>query len=112
MAMAFLLAVQAAAAPAPPILDPIDFDLAQLRPLASGLDRCAPRDGTEIVVCGVRPRGQDYPLAEMERLFATRPIVAEGRLIGNVTGRAYVESVELPNRMTSKRIMIGIGLPF
>ena len=113
MALALLLALQAAAQPAPAA---IDFDLARLEPLRHGLARagrgCGPQAGGEILVCGVRPRGGDYPLAEMAQRFARRPVVAEAAIGGGATARAYVEGATLANGMISNRVMVGIRLPF
>jgi len=117
MALAFLLALQAVAAPpSQPAPAPIVFDLARLEPLRHGLARagrgCGPRAGGEILVCGVRPRGGDYPLAEMTRRFAPRPIVAETGIAGGATVRAYVEGATLANGVISNRVMVGVRLPF
>ena len=115
MGLAFLLALQAATA-APPAPAAIDFDLARIEPLEHGLARagrgCGARAADEILVCGVRPRGGDYPLGEMARLFEPRPIVAETGVTGNVRGRLFVDSATLANGMVSNRVMVGIRLPF
>ena len=110
MSLALMLALQTAAQP--PL--PIDFDLARVTPAESRLGRlpgtCRAGAGEEIVVCGTRPRGA-YPYAEMERLFRARPIRAE-MAIGTMTGRAFVEQVELDRGAVSRRLMFGISLPF
>ena len=116
MALVFLLALQAAAPP--PALGAIDFDLARVRPAEFGLDGagrtrgCDRADSSTIVVCGRRPSGVGYPLQEWARIFEPRPIVAETRLTGNLSGRAYVESVAFPNGEISNRVMVGVKLPF
>jgi hypothetical protein len=118
MALALMIALQAAAAaPAPASvrgIAPIDFDLASLRagqtdPL--GRPRgCASGESAAILVCG--RRGGAYPLEEMTRRYAPERIVAETRLFGNFTGRAYVESKEIAPGQVSNRMMVGIRLPF
>lgn len=111
MALAFLLALQAAAAPAPPE----DFDLARVVPagpeLGGPVAGCR-RDVTEaIIVCGRRPGIGDYPIEQWERVFAERPLVAEKKF-GRATARAFVEGATLGNGMISNRVMVGIKLPF
>ena len=111
MGLALWLALQASAPSAPPTAIPSDFDLATFR-LADGPGRsCAARDSSEIVVCGRRPSGGDYPFEAMARLFEPKPVVAETSL-GGVTARAYVESATMPDGTVSKRLMVGIKLPF
>lgn len=105
MSLALLMSLQAAAAP-----QAVDFDLARYKP--SQPARCAASGVTEIVVCGMRPRGGDYPLEKMARIFEEKPLVAQTDLGGGAQGRAYVESVPLPNGMISKRAMVGIRLGF
>ena len=104
-----LLAAAAAppAAPAPRVAD-IDFDLADM---AADVGRCGQQASGEIVVCG-RRSGGDYPMEEWERVFAARPLLAETEIAPGVTGRAFVQSVQFPNGEVSKRIMVGIKLPF
>jgi hypothetical protein len=114
MTLAILVALQAAAAaPAPPAVDPTEFDLASLERadgrFASTIG-CR-REPGEITVCA-QPSGGGYDFDEWARIFATRPLVAETHLTGSLTGRAYVESHTLPNGMVSKRAMVGIRLPF
>ena len=105
--MALLLALQApAAAAAAPLR--IDFDLARVRPA----DPCKEPTGSEIVVCGRRPSGAGYPMAEMERRYRRRPLAAETGIGGGATARAYVEGVEMGQGMVSKRVMVGIRVPF
>lgn len=110
MALALWLALQAASAAAP-----IDFDLAEApaEAAAPGLRRaCRGADADEIVVCGRRPRGGDYPLEAMARVFEAKPIVAETGIGGGAKARAFVESVTMPNGEISNRVMVGIKLPF
>ena len=113
MGLAVLLAVQAAAAAPAPM--PIDFDLARLRAADPfGESRVCDRTAADaIVVCGRRvPRGAAYPMAEMARRYERGPLVAETGLGGSVTGRAFVEAVELDRGAVSNRFMIGIRIPF
>lgn len=116
MAMAFLLALQAAAAtPIAPALAPIDFDLARLArdgPALTTRRDCARGDPAAIVVCGRRAPGGDYPLEAWERAFATRPIVAETRLFGNLMGDVHAESATLDRGAVSQRAMVRLRVPF
>jgi hypothetical protein len=111
MPVALFLALQAAQAPVPS-----DFDLARLRPIDFDLRglrgaECEPREDGAIVVCGRRAT-PGYPLERMAREFATRPVVAEMGIAGNVTGRAYLEAFPMDRGAVSNRIMVGIKLPF
>lgn len=120
MAAFLLLVVQAAAAeapPAPPAGDaaplPVAFDLADIE---AGADCRRPGEGrgdaeAEIVVCGRRERVEDYPMAEMERRYRTRPLVAEASIGGGASVRAYAESVDMGQGQVSKRAMVGVRLP-
>ena len=57
MGLAWLLALQTAAAPAPQAPARIDFDLAKVKPAAAApLLPCAPGEAEAIVVCGRRER--------------------------------------------------------
>ncbi|HEV2866785.1 MAG TPA: hypothetical protein VGX37_09730 [Allosphingosinicella sp.] len=107
--LALQAAAQAAPAPAPPAAA-IDFDLARYQPSEGG-DECRRGEG-DIVVCGRRNRAGDYPIELWQRVFAQRPLVAEAGLGGAVTGRAFVESAQMPNGMVSNRVMVGIRVPF
>ena len=110
MALAILLTLQAAAAPAsaPPASEP--FDLAKVEPSRDDDGEGCRRASGEIVVCG-RPAA-DYPLDEWEKIVATRPIVAERSILGgSAKARAYVESVGVGG-FVSKRAMVGIKFPF
>jgi hypothetical protein len=117
MAAALMMAFQAAAltAPAGAGPAPIDFDLATVR-AGAGEDafRIGCRrggDSDEIVVCA-RRRGGDYPMEEMERRYAFKPLVAETGIGRGAIARAYVESAAMPDGQVSKRAMVGIKLPF
>ena len=111
MNLALLLSIQAAAAGAPtgaaPM--PVDFDLSRYKAPEPG---CGDASGAEILVCGRRPDGGDYPFEAMERIFRDKPLVAEIGIGGGAKARAYTEGVALPNGMISKRIMIGVKVPF
>ena len=116
MSLILMAALQAAAPVAPPDVARIDFDLSDIRrtegPIGGLSLGCSRRSPDEILVCGRRASGEDYPMAEMGRLFAEQPIVAEMSLGGTITGRAFVESVVLDRGAVSNRIMFGIRLPF
>lgn len=115
MGLALLFALQAAAPAAPPPAMVSDFDLATFRPGEEGPGgerRCVGQDPSEIIVCGRRRRGGGYPYKEMERKFAMGPVVAETDLGEGVTGRAYVEGVEIGPGLRSNRVMVGIKMPF
>jgi hypothetical protein len=94
-----------------------DFDLAGVRPaddldLLSAREACRRQSPDEILVCGRRRSADGYPMEEMERVFATRPIVAEMSIGGGAAGRAFVESAALDRGAVSTRVMVGIRLPF
>ncbi|HYW14726.1 MAG TPA: hypothetical protein VE891_01040 [Allosphingosinicella sp.] len=107
MRLALLLALQSAPpAPAGPL--PIDFDLARVKPA----NPCETGGGSSgIVVCGRRPNG-DYDMEKWERVFATKPLVAEKSIGPNATAAVYVESVTMPGGQVSKRAMVGIKVKF
>lgn len=110
LVLAFALQAAAAASPGPAS---IDFDLARYRSSEAGPGRCERgADPDAILVCGIRRRDGDYPLDEMARLFAPRPILAETGLGGRATGRLFLDSATLPNGMVSNRVMVGIRVPF
>ena len=73
--------------------------------------QCTSQDSSEIVVCG-RRGGVGYPMDKWARIFEQKPLVAETGIGAGATVRAYVESVEMPNGELSKRMMVGIRLPF
>ena len=110
MTLALLLALQAASPAGAAGADPlaVDFDLAEVKPR----EGCAPGSGSDIVVCGRRRKNDAYPLEEWERIFATKPLVAETGIGGGARVRAYVDSVVMPNGEVSKRAMVGIKLKF
>jgi hypothetical protein len=114
MPMILMLALQAAAAPAP-ALPRIDFDLARYSQVELGLgrDACRRADPSAIVVCGRRGGGA-YPLGEMARVFEPHRLVAERRLTGNLMGDVHVERGDLPpdRGAVANRIMVGLRLPF
>ena len=113
MALAFLLALQAAAAPAaaPPLA--IDFDLASFRsPLDLAYRPCSRAEPGTIVVCG--RGGGAYPMAEMARRYAPHRLVAERGLTGNLVGDVHLEQASFPadRGAVAHRIMVGLRLPF
>jgi hypothetical protein len=112
MSPIFLLALQAAAAPAAPPLH-LDFDLARYSQTELGLGRgaCRRDDPSAIVVCGRRGGGA-YPLAEMARIFEPGRLVAERRLTGNLIGDVHLESAPIDRGAVSNRILVGLRLPF
>ncbi|MGZ8311195.1 MAG: hypothetical protein ACXWUX_11835 [Allosphingosinicella sp.] len=117
MSLILMAALQATAPVASTGVVRTDFDLADIRWTDEGPNGgpslgCRRRSSDEILVCGRRPGGEDYPIAEMSRLFAQRPIVAEMSLGGSMTGRAFVDSAVLDRGAISNRIMFGIRLPF
>lgn len=119
MSISLLLALQAAgAAPPPPVIQPIEFDLARVRPFEVGDAavrvplNCRTEEDGEIVVCGRRPTGGVFPMEEMARLFAVEPLVAEARLTGDLVGSVVAESVAFPRGEVSNRVMVRLRLPF
>jgi hypothetical protein len=121
MNLAFLLSLQAAAAPAPvppspPRIGATDFDLARVKPSASpgdvhSLFGCDRSSGTEIVVCA-RRAGPAYPLEEMARIFEPGPLRAETGIGHGATANVHVEDFVFPNGQRSHRIMLGVKMPF
>jgi len=115
MHAALLMMLQAGAGASPPM--PSQFDLAELpaapRPDLSATLRCRAdaAEDTEIVVCGRRAKGEDYPVDEQAD-YARKPIRAEKDIGGGATAGVYVDSVEMPGGQVSKRITIGIKMPF
>ena len=108
----WLLIAQAASA-SPPSL-PSDFDLARLHAPDANLSitgKCEPRSSGEIVVCGRRRGGEDGR-SRYKPEFKDRRLAAEIGIGGGATARAYVESVGMPDSQISKRIMIGVKVPF
>jgi hypothetical protein len=118
MSLPVLMFVQAAAAAAAPPAGPlpIDFDLARYRPAdaAAGITGCGggPGGPEEVVVCGRRRQGGDYPMAAWTRIFATRPLVAEIGIAGDMRGDVHVESAALDRGAVSNRVMVRVKWPF
>ena len=117
MKLVLLLSLQAAAAAPPaaaPRVDAIRFDLAKAGQVRDrgvhGFFACD-RSGDAIVVCG-RRAGWAYPLEEMARIFEPKHIRAETGLGNGATGDVHTEQVAMPNGRQSKRIMVGIKMPF
>ena len=97
---------------------PSGFDLATLptepRPDLSAALRCgpsAPAEDEEIVVCARRAKNDDYPV-DPRADYARKPLRAEKDLGGGTTGGVTVLSVEMPGGQVSKRITVGIKMPF
>jgi hypothetical protein len=108
MSLALMLALQSApqASAAPPLQ--VDFDLARVKPS----DPCATgAAGSDIVVCGRRPRG-DYDFEKWERLFRTKPLLAETSIGGGAVANVSLESAGMPDGRIAKRIMVGVKLKF
>ena len=115
MSLALLIFVQAAAAPATGPLA-IDFDLARYRPAQDGAVPRGCAGGAsgpeEVVVCGRRRQGGDYPMARWARVFATRPLAAEIGIGRDVRASVLVDSVELDRGAVSNRVMVRFTWPF
>jgi hypothetical protein len=116
MSFLMLMLQSAAAVPPSPALPRIDFDLAAYRgsDLAGSVTRphCdRAGDATTIVVCARRAAGA-YPMADMARLFAERPVTASMRVSGNGTLGIQGESAALDRGAVSNRIMVRLRLPF
>ena len=117
MALAFLLALQAAAGSASaavPGVTAVEFDLAEAtkRQQAEAAKGCGQPGAGEIVVCGRRPGAGDYPMEKWERIFRDEPLVAEKDIGGGAVARAYAEQVELGSGQVSRRAMVGVKLKF
>ncbi|HEX5183107.1 MAG TPA: hypothetical protein VFW19_08145 [Allosphingosinicella sp.] len=115
MNLFLLMSVQAAAAPAPvppPTvkIDPIHFDLANVKPADPAGD-CGPSQGPEIVVCG-RRNPYVYPLDKMARIYEPKPLRAETGLGHGATANVHVEQAEIGPGLKSNRVMVGIKIPF
>ena len=113
MSLALLIFLQAAAPPAAGPLA-IDFDLARYRPAQEVARGCAggPGGAEEVVVCGRRRQGGDYPMAQWARVFATRPLTAETGIGGNTRAGVVVDSVTLDRGAVSNRVMVRLTWPF
>lgn len=114
MSLALILAMQAAAMPAPLPLAPIDFDLARHRPLEQGLPGrgCRADDPAPIMVCARRRSGGSYPMDEWARIFAPRPLRAERDLGNGATLGFHAQAVEIAPGLVSNRVMFGLRMPF
>jgi hypothetical protein len=116
MTMVWLLALQTAGATAGAGAGPMptDFDLAKYRPAEPEPGSCGPSGTDEIVVCGRRRGGGDYPYDEMAAKFRylEKPLVAEWSIAPNATVRVYGESAEMPAGQISKRAMVGLKVKF
>lgn len=117
MSWAYMLLVQAPATAAEPVTAQ-DFDLREMvQPdvdtrLSSRPDDCGTRDETEIVVCAQRTPKDGQRLLSLPSGFDEKPLVAETGLLGDVTGKVSVESVEFPGGVKSNRVMFTIKTPF
>ena len=112
MDVALFLMLQTAAASPVPVSS--DFDLAKLRAPDANLSatgRCGTGTGAEIVVCG-RRRSADADHDRYRPEFSEKPLLAEIGIGGGATARVFVDSVGMPNGEVSKRIMVGIKVPF
>ena len=100
MSLALLLALQAAP-PAPADPPAIDVDLTGVKPA----DPCRTGGGgTVIVVCGRRPRG-NFDYGKWERVFRTKPLLAETAIGPGAEAGIWVESVAMPGGQVSKRVI-------
>jgi hypothetical protein len=91
--------------------DPLDFDLARYR--GSGDGSCAGAAAGDVLVCGPRRRGGNYPLDHWARIFGPeRPIRAEVGLGGGATADLHAEQHDFGNGRVANRVMVGIKLPF
>lgn len=110
MSLILILALQAGAAP--PAIAEVDFDLARYSQDEFGRGACRRDDPSAIVVCARRGNG-DYPLEQMALIFEPHRIVAQARMMGNLTGNVHVEQGNFADRgVVPNRIMIGLRLPF
>ncbi|MCJ8155812.1 hypothetical protein [Sphingomonas sp. LaA6.9] len=117
MSWAYMLLVQAPAATAEPVAAQ-DFDLRDMvqqdtdTRLSSHSDGCDSRDETEIVVCAQRGPKDGQRLPSLPSGFDEKPLVAETGLLGDITGKVSVETVEFPGGVESNRVMFTIKTPF
>jgi hypothetical protein len=72
------------------------------------LDPCAKPSPDEIVVCGSRGRSP-YRLPKLSRDFDPKRLHPENVVPG---GRIHVQSVQRPDGLVDKRIMITFAIPF
>ena len=120
MLLALALALQAeTAAPASPVFEHIDFDLARYRMPDLGAQSChRDNDASAITICG--RRGGAYPLARMERIYGPQRLIADTQVAGSLRGGFHAEAVNLDPTATdsslphdvSSRVMVGLRLPF
>jgi len=115
MVLTLILALQGTPAAAPPALAAIDFDLARLQPAGAELwlpgRRCTAGDPEAITVCGRRTGGA-YPLEEMARVFAPRPLRAEMNVADNMTADVHVEAGPMDRGAASNRAMVRLRIGF
>ncbi|WP_158266553.1 hypothetical protein [Allosphingosinicella deserti] len=110
--MVWLLIFQASASA--PSLPPSDFDLAKLRAIdltPSITGRCGSQPSGEIVVCG-RRQDEDAGVKYRPEFAEQQPLAAEIGIGGGAKARAFVDQVGMPDGQISKRIMVGIKVPF
>lgn len=108
MPLALLMLVQAAAPGQPPPPSEAAPDLQmRITPERS----CVSADPQEIVVCGRRDDDL-YRLRPLPPEFEIPPLRVETRLFDGVTGSMHLESTQLPNGMTSKRLMVSVKTRF
>jgi hypothetical protein len=108
MALAFLMLVQAAAPGQPP---PPAEAAPEWRMRITPERSCASADPDEIVVCGRRDDDR-YRIRELPSEFEAPPLRAETQLFDGVSGGMHVESTQLPNGMSSKRLMVSVKTRF
>ena len=106
MALALLIAFQAAASA--PV--PIDFDLAKLPADGLGFNRCVRHGAGDIVVCG--RRGDGYRITALDGRFDEKPLVAETSIAPGVSVRAFGDSADMPGGHVSKRALVGVRVKF
>jgi hypothetical protein len=117
MSLALMLVLQAATS-VQPVPGARDFDLKNLRPAEgfelkpASIPECGDDAADEIVVCGSRSQSDRYRLPPLPSPYQTKPVIAEIGVIGDVSARIRVESVEFPNGMISKRLMVTFTTPF
>ena len=70
-----------------------------------------PREEGEIVVCG-RRQDEDAGVKYRREFAEQQPLAAEIGIGGGAKARAFVDQVGMPDGQISKRIMVGIKVPF
>ena len=89
--------------------DPLAFDLERFQARGG----CSGSGAADILVCGPRRRGGDYPMARWARVFGPEPpIRAEMDLGHGMQGRIYSEAVPMDRGAVSNRVLIGIRTRF